>query len=347
MKAPENLLIVRTDRIGDVVLALPLAGIVKKHYPDCKISFLLREYTKHLVEEHPAVDEIITLVEKENKILLKDNVQKLKEYGFDSCVMVYPTLTTALMIYISGIKNRIGTGYRWYSLLFNRRVFEHRKYAEKHELEYNVSLLKEIGIEESVNQDNVIFDLQIDNTCVKKVRELLHTFDINSDKKIIILHPGSGGSSVDLPAEKMIALTKLLSEVDDLAIIITGSNSEKELCNKFMVKETIINLAGILNLSELKALLNLADIFIANATGPIHLAAALGKFTVGFYPKILACSPQRWAPYTKKKVIFSPSIDCNNCTREQCEKLDCMNSIDIGKVFEEIKRELKVKNYGD
>ncbi len=42
-------------------------------------------------------------------------------------------------------------------------------------------------------------------------------------------------------------------------------------------------------------------------TGPIHIAAALGKFRVGFYPKILARSPQRWDPYTDKKVIFSPS----------------------------------------
>ncbi len=347
MKAPENLLIVRTDRIGDVVLSLPLAGLVKKHFPECKVTFLLRGYTKTLVEEHPYIDEIIILKEENGKVSIKENINRLKKKHFDVSIVVSPTFTTALILFFARIKKRIGTGYRSYSFLFNKRVYEHRKYAEKHELEYNVNLLNEIGIHEKISPSTVNFDIRINNNNQGKIKSLLKSEQINDDDKLVIIHPGSGGSSVDLPTDKMIALTKMLSEVDDLKIIVTGDSSENKLCDKFILKETIINMAGKLNLSELKALLNHADIFISNSTGPIHIAAALGKFTVGFYPKILACSPQRWGPFTDKKAIFSPSIDCNNCTREQCEKLDCMNSIDIGKVFDEIKRELKVKNYGD
>lgn len=342
MKAPENLLIVRTDRIGDVVLSLPLAGLVKKHFPECKVTFLVREYTNPLVEEHPSIDEIIILKEENGKVSLKENINKLKKKYFDVSIVVSPTFTTSLILFFSKIKKRIGTGYRWYSFLFNKRVYEHRKYAEKHELEYNVNLLKEIGIEEKVLPSTVKFDFKINSLDEDKIISLLNRINITDDDKLVIIHPGSGGSSVDLPTEKMIALTKMLSEVDDLKIIITGDSSEKELCDKFILKERIFNMAGKLNLSELKALLNQTDIFISNSTGPIHIAAALGKFIVGFYPKILACSPQRWGPFTDKKAIFSPFIDCNNCTREQCEKLDCMNSIDIGKVFDEIKKELKV-----
>lgn len=342
MKTPENLLIVRTDRIGDVVLSLPLAGLVKKHFPECKVTFLVREYTKTLVEEHPYIDEVIILKEENGKVFISENINKLKKKHFDVSIVVYPTFTISLILFFAKIKKRIGSGYRWYSFLFNKRVYEHRKYAEKHELEYNVNLLKEIDIKEEVLPGTVNFDIRINNNNQEKIKSVLRSEKINDDDKLVIIHPGSGGSSVDLPIEKMIALTKMLSDVDDLKIIITGDSSEKELCDKFIVKETVTNLAGKLNLSELKALLNRADIFISNSTGPIHIAAALGKFTVGFYPKILACSPKRWGPFTDKKAIFSPTIDCNNCSREQCEKLDCMNSIDIGKVFAEIKSELKV-----
>jgi ADP-heptose:LPS heptosyltransferase len=74
----------------------------------------------------------------------------------------------------------------------------------------------------------------------------------------------------------------------------------------------------------------------------MHIAAALGVYVIGFFPKILSCSQKRWGPYTEKKTIFTPTINCSNCTREQCKKLDCMNSIDIGKVFDETLSVLKI-----
>jgi len=66
----------------------------------------------------------------------------------------------------------------------------------------------------------------------------------------------------------------------------------------------------------------------------------LNKYVVGFYPKVISCSKERWAPYTCKKLIYEPSIDCNNCSIEQCKKLNCMESIDINKVFTDIKNVL-------
>ena len=75
MIEPKNLLIVRTDRIGDVVLSLPLAEIVKKYFPQCRITFLLREYTKAIAEGHPFIDDLIILKEENGKIPLMKNVR--------------------------------------------------------------------------------------------------------------------------------------------------------------------------------------------------------------------------------------------------------------------------------
>ena len=83
MTGPKNILIVRTDRIGDVVLSLPLAGFIKKHYPDCKVSFLIRNYTKELTDDHPYIDEVLILQEKNGNIPVSSNVNQLKEkYSF-------------------------------------------------------------------------------------------------------------------------------------------------------------------------------------------------------------------------------------------------------------------------
>ncbi len=340
MIEPKNILIVRTDRIGDVILSLPLAGLIKKHYPDCKVSFLLREYTKDITGGHPHIDEVLILKEEDGKIPLINNVNQLKVKSFDSCIVVYPTLITALIVFLSRIKIRVGSGYRWYSFLFNRRVYEHRKYAEKHELEFNVNLLRIYGIEEIVTLDNVVFDFKINPSALESVKKSLNASGVDLNKKLIIAHPGSGGSAVDLPLEKFAKIVSSLKNLEGVTVIITGGENEKEICELVSGDTNVINLAGKFNLSELAALISCSKVFISNSTGPIHIAAALGIFTVGFYPKILACSQERWGPYTTNKVVFLPEIDCEDCTREQCERLDCMNSINYEGVIREVEREL-------
>lgn len=333
---PQNLLIVRTDRIGDVILSLPLAEIIKKYYPGCKITFLVRNYTKAILENHPFIDNVLLLKEENEKVSVLKNVELIKGLGFDSSIIVYPTFQTSLIIFLSGIKNRIGTGYRWYSFLFNHKIYEHRKFAEKHELEYNVNLLDAFGIKENVNPGGVNFNLTINKKSQEKIKNLYKDYGINNDKLIIIIHPGSGGSAVDLPLNKFKELVEALSNKDEFQILLTGNKQEMGMCEELKINNKIKNLAGMLNLSELIALIDKADIFVANSTGPLHIAAALGKYTVGFYPNLLVCSAKRWGPYTNKKVIFSPKKECSDCEREQCNKSECMNSIDVKEVVEEI-----------
>lgn len=338
MIEPKNLLVVRTDRIGDVILSLPLAELIKKHFPKCKVTYLLREYTECLAHNHPFIDSILLLKEANGNPLIFENVKMLRKCNFDSSVIVYPTFHTALITFLSGIKNRIGTGYRSYSFLFNHKIYEHRKHAEKHELEYNVNLLKAFGISEAVSKDKLEFHLNISQVSKNKIENLLDGNNIEPSKPIIIIHPGSGGSSIDLPINSFIKLVEMILEKLDANIIITGMNSEKEICNQITLNNNIKNLAGLLSLSELIALIDKSAIFISNSTGPIHIAAALKKNTIGFYPKILSSSSKRWGPYSNKAQVFVPTIDCKNCTREQCERLNCMSSIKMDEVFSEVKK---------
>ncbi len=336
MTPPKNILIVRTDRIGDVVLTLPLASIIKKHFPNSKVTFLLRDYTKPLAANNPCIDDIITLKTENGKFKVAENITQLKN-KYDTCIVAFPTFTLALILFLSRIKTRIGTGYRWYSFLFNKKIYEHRKFGERHELEYNIRLLKQIGVDENVNEGNVEFNLHPSQKSVQKIKDEFTLIGFDESKKIIIVHPGSGGSAVDLPISKLRTLVERMAHELDCGILITGSENEKELCNSLVVNEKTKNVAGKFNLDELIALIDRSDLLIANSTGPIHIGAALGKNIIGFYPKIAACSPKRWGPYTNKKIIFSPNIDCKNCKREQCEKLNCMDTISIDDVFVSVK----------
>lgn len=344
----KNLLIVRTDRIGDVVLSLPLAPVIKKSYPDCKITFLVREYTKPLTASNPFIDEIITLKMSGSEVLLMDNIKELRKKRFDAAVMVYPTFRLSLIIFLSRIKLRIGTGYRWYSFLFNKKVYEHRKYAEKHELEYNFALLAKLGIDNKSGSVIPEFGLIANKEIREEILAGFKHYGIDAKKKIIIVHPGSGGSAVNLPLKKFRELIEIILSGTDCEVLVTGSTEEKPMCEYLVVNNRVKNLAGKYDLHKLIELIRLSDVFISNSTGPLHIAAALDKYVIGFYPKVTVCSAKRWGPYSKKGFVFEPEIDCRDCTVEQCVNLDCMSSIDINKVFENIEKILKLlPNTGD
>ena len=328
MNSPKNILIVRTDRIGDVVLALPMAHSIHQKFPDARISFLVRQYTLPLAAQNKFTKDTLVLKELNGRMLFWQNLRQIKN-KFDTVIVSYPTFKLALLIFFAGIKNRIGTGYRWYSFLFNKKIYEHRKYGTKHELEHNLELLKLIGVEKPADID---FGISIKAEDYFFIKEFLNRQGVNKHLPLVIVHPGSGGSAIDLPFEKMKELVILLAQ-EDIALCITGTSEEKELCDRLIVSPSIINMAGKLSLEQLMALISQSDLLIANSTGPIHIAAALGKWTIGFYPKIASCSPTRWRPYSEKSVLFQPMLDCKNCTREQCEKLNCMNSISIEAVY--------------
>ncbi len=319
---PKKILIIRSDRIGDVVLTLPMAEILKRE-EGAEVWFMGRDYTADLIKSSPFIDGFLSRDEVD-KGTISLALKKLKQHGFDRVFVVSPDFRIALICKLAGIQTRTGTGYRWYSFLFNDKVFEHRKTAERNELEYNLRMIPWNG-EYSYSVDSL------------KLVPKFEKFELNRSKVVTIIHPGSGGSAADLPVGRYREMTKILAEDGRFDIYITGSVAEKAKCLEVKGETRAFVLAGELSLKELTSLIKESDLFISNSTGPLHIAAATGCFTVGFYPKVTQCSAERWGPWTTRRLIFTPEIDCNNCTLKQCARLDCMNSIDSEKVVTAIK----------
>jgi len=326
MTVKDKILIIRTDRIGDVVLTLPVAEILKKER-GAEVWFMGRDYTQVLVDASPYVDGFLSWDDLKNKGVLQ-SAAELRKHNFSEVYIISPNFRVSLICLLSGIEKRVGTGYRWYSFLFSQKIFEHRKTAEKHELEYNLSMVGWrgkysfpadffAGIKENKNS-------QTDNS-----------------KIITIVHPGSGGSAADLPETHFSFITEKLCEDGRFQVFLTGSKDEIEKCMRVRGTSEATLLAGELSLSELTAFIKEGDLFISNSTGPLHIAAASGCFIVGFYPKVIQCSAKRWGPYTERKLIYEPEMDCNGCDLKQCVRLECMNSINSEKIVADIMNKIQ------
>ena len=110
----KNILLVRTDRIGDVILSLPMLPLIKRHFPHARISVLVRNYTRELVEQHSCVDEVLVYEHEDSVRVLWQTLKRIRGRKFDLAILPYPRFRSTLVVYFSGIRTRVATGYRWY-----------------------------------------------------------------------------------------------------------------------------------------------------------------------------------------------------------------------------------------
>ncbi len=311
-----RVLVSRTDKIGDVILTLPLINEIKRLLPGSSITFLISRRLEKLIDDYKDVDEIIYIEDFGGSELLS----YLKAKKFDIAVSAFPRYELARTFFIAGIPQRAGSAYRWYSFLFNRRIKEHRKHSVRHESDYNLGLLRFLTDDISFEKK---FYFSYKNEEYEVLRNLLSEkgFDINSD--YIIIHPGSKGSAHDLPAEKFGEMTeRFLDEFSGFRIAVTGSEGERALAESLSNdNERVFNAAGLLTLRQLMMFIDKSKLFISNSTGPIHIAGALNKNIIGFYPNSAPMNPERWRPLSGNAVVMCPPAG------------DDMNGINIESVF--------------
>jgi heptosyltransferase-2 len=309
------------------------------------VTFLARCYTAEILRCHPHVDEIIdsstALTAGSSTALTAGGstalITTLRKECFDVAIMLHPRPELAWAIWRSGIAERIGTGYRWYSFLFNRRVFEHRKNAARHEAEYNLRLLEPLGIAGAP----VEFHFTLSPTERERIDAKLNTLGAGAHP--IILHPGSGGSARDWPPENFARLADLLPQQFDAQVILTGAPNETDLINGILQQTTAkpISLCGRLSITELAVLCQRAAVFVSNSTGPLHLAVMVGAPVVAFYPPIQACRPERWGPYGRSAdVLMSQQAECWRCRKTAANVCDCMSAISVQMALQKIREKL-------
>ena len=340
-----RILVVRTDRIGDVLLSTPVLSVLREQHADCRIAMLVSPYAADAVEGHPALDEVI-IDEQSGRHRGPTGffrlIGDLRGRRFDAVLVLHPTARLALACRLAGIPVRIGTGYRAYGFLFNRKVYEHRKDARKHEVEYNLAMARALfdGAGEAAPQ------IHVSEAARRAVEERKRRWRVVPGDPLVLLHPGSGGSARNWPAECFAELAARLSR-GGVRVVVTGSADERDLVERVAgsLPESVIRVAGELDIRELAALLQTSTLCVTNSTGPLHVAAAVGTPAVALFCPIKPCSPTRWGPYGGDHDVLMPEVPpCPRCIETACPYFDCMERISVDAVFAAVRGRLMARH---
>ena len=338
---PKRILMVRLDRIGDLVLTLPIDQALT--HADVRwwipkgLSFIT-----DAAEPPRHTTEILKDVSLSQFLQLLKCVRKAR---FEACVIFHAPWWVSLLTWLAGIRLRIGVKSQWHSLLFlNRAVRQKRSRAECSELEYNYRLVEDGLRIERGSLPRMSLPLRSpfnDFQCAS----LLSQYGLTKNR-FYVVHPGMSGSALNWPTDHYLQLITLLSEQGPVAITGTPSDEEflKPLRAPLRGNANVMWLDGKLSGPELISVLSSAKAVVAPSTGVMHLAASTGSRTLGLFSPVRVQQPLRWGPQGAQTKTLKPNVVCPGELRflgEVCPHYTstnaCMNQITPTQVLEELR----------
>ncbi|NUM87798.1 MAG: glycosyltransferase family 9 protein, partial [Bdellovibrionales bacterium] len=230
-KGVDRILVVRTDKIGDVLLTTPAIAALRRQFPAARIVGMVSEVAADVYRSNPHLNDVIVLDPAEylgfgGLIRLMGRIRREK---FQIAVTFQTGFRVALALRFGGIPYRIGPLSKWWSwLVFNLGRRQIRSAVEMHEADYNIQLLRDFGI--SVIHTREKTHLKVDGECRTKAEDTFRKLGIQRRFRTVALHPGMAGSALNWPETHYIALGRRL--LQRYNVLVTGGPGEQALVDR-------------------------------------------------------------------------------------------------------------------
>jgi len=310
-----KILVVRNDKLGDFITALPTMYVLKRHNPQNTIIACVAPLNKSLAESMPFIDEVVVDDTDNARQLAK----KLKPLKIDASITLFSNTKVALAQFLAGIQIRIAPATKLAQIFYNRRIRQRRSQVKMTEFEYNLELSKALFPDIKLSFPSVL--VEVDETLKAQMKEdFYQTYKIASDKQIIAFHPGFGGSSdANWTVEEYIELAKLLLDKKSYQIVFTFGPGEDDLYDvlKAAGLKDVVLYKSQGSIRDFANLISSFKLFISTSTGTYHLAAMVGTPTMTFFADTLFASSKRWRSISDENIQMNRMIPLDVGEREK------------------------------
>lgn len=336
-----KILVVRYRFIGDMILTIPFLRNLRYAYPDAQIDMLVAPNSGEVIENCPYVNNFIyydtTRKHKyENGKTRKKSfwhyVKILKEEKYDKAYVLKRSLSSALLCFFAGIKERIGYNTKNRGFLLTKRT-EYN--TEKHESLCFLDVLETDGIQvKDTYLENWVSD---ENR--NKVLSLFSKNGISTEKKKVVVNVTATNETKVWDINNFARIIEYLANKKNSQVIFIGAPIDKKTYDNIQYKEELnikpINLCGEVTIKDSLALLKEADLMIGNDSGNLHMASSVGTTVIGLYGPMPF---EKWRALGENNILLKADLPCMPCSlRGKCKHdKACMKAITVDQVKETI-----------
>ncbi|WP_129139791.1 glycosyltransferase family 9 protein [Modicisalibacter coralii] len=313
-----RILVVRNDKLGDFMLAWPALACLKRAHPGNRISVLVPAYTAPLAECCPWIDEVILDPGAEGtKAAQRALLERLRTGRFDALLTLFSTPRVGWLGWRARIPLRLAPATKWAQVFYNRRVVQRRSRSARPEYRYNLELAESLlaAMHQSPPRLEPPYWPLAAETRRQERRGLAEELNLDPACRWAFVHPGSGGSAVNLSLDQYADLVTAIAESSNLESkwVLTFGPQERDAAQHLADRLHARDIPAVLlppraGLTAFARSLAAADLLIAGSTGPLHVAGCLDVPTAGFYPAKRSATPLRWQTCNREthRLAFSP-----------------------------------------
>ena len=310
----KQILVIRTDHIGDLILSTPFLKALRKSAPAAKITALLPSYTSQVLAGESFVDTIITYPDRDK--LTSSFYDELKGLNADIAIALAPRTITYKLAYASGAPCRAGYFYTsrpltaimckmlylTHSMSFNINKELALGHPIMHEVQQLGELAKAMGM--AYEDDSLTLTLSPEEeSATNELRR-------NWKAPVVVLQLHNNWLNLGWTINNLVRLVGgLIMHAQGGEVIITYGAAESKLAADLReallqaapssnTEASRVHLNGNADFRQWACLFNSADYVVTPDTGAVHLAAALKKPVVAVYePQTATLCTQQWAPW--------------------------------------------------
>ena len=317
-----KILILKPSSLGDVIHALPVLRLLKLHYRDAEIFWWIDSALAPLIEGDPDLAGIVRFERQrwgqpQHWPEMLRSIRWLRTQRFDLVIDLQSLLRSAVFAWLTRGKKTVGLddpregANGFYDLAVPRKDFS------THAVDWYLSVLPPLGVPVHKNFEWLPERKAISAAVNQK------WFGENSklktqNSKLILLQPGARWDNKRWPAEHFATLIRELEKKFPAArFAILGGKDDQSLGEKIAAAapEKCLNLCGKTSLPEMIEWVRRCDLLITNDTGPMHVAAALGKPLLALFGPT---APARTGPYGQLQNVLRLELPCSPCMKSDC-----------------------------
>ncbi|MFA5554508.1 MAG: lipopolysaccharide heptosyltransferase II [Phycisphaerae bacterium] len=341
---PDNLLVWLPSPMGDAILSTPALRAIREHYPQAKITYLSNKVVRAVLEPCGFCNQWLNLEDKN----AFQTAKQLKKHNFNQAILLKNSFSSALSVFLAGIKSRVGYSRDGRGFLLTDKLYAPKDYNGKFMpismIDYYLAIASWLGAD--INNRNLQLSVDANDYAALKVK--LPDI-VNSQAPLIVFVPGGAfGPSKCWPSERFAQTADWLIDNYKAKVIISVAPAEAEkkiarqICDN--ARNELVDLSNrSLSLGELKALYSIANLVICNDTGPRHIAIALGKKVITLFGPN---NPEWTQTGHSQEIQIIGKAPCVPCLKPICQQPNhiCMESISVERVCLAAKYLLGSKN---